>query len=167
MIRSAKKADADAIAGIYNHYVSNTVVSFEESQLSGLEMALRIDKVRKFGMPWMVAEGNEGIVGYAYATKWHERSAYKHTVEVSAYLAATAHSKGWGTLLYESLFRELRNSNIHVVIAGIALPNPASVALHEKFNMTKVGHLAEVGFKFGNWIDVGYWQVHLDAKAHA
>lgn len=163
MIRSAEKADVDAIARIYNHYISNTVVSFEELPLSGLEMALRIDKVRKFGLPWIVAEDNEGIVGYAYASRWHERSAYRHTVEVSAYLATTAHSQGWGTLLYNSLFKELHSSGIHAVIAGIALPNPASVALHEKFNMKKVGHLAEVGFKFGTWIDVGYWEVHLDA----
>lgn len=163
MIRSAEKVDADAIAGIYNHYILNTVVSFEESPLSGVEMALRIEKVRKFGLPWIVAEDNEGIVGYAYATRWHERSAYRRTVEVSAYLAPTAHSKGWGTLLYDSLFKKLRCSSIHVVIAGIALPNLASVALHEKFNMKKVGHLAEVGFKFGKWVDVGYWQVHLDA----
>lgn len=162
MIRLANKSDADVVASIYNHYIANTVVSFEESLLSGADMALRIDKVRECGLPWVVAEDNEGIIGYAYAARWHERSAYRHTVEVSAYIASTAHSKGWGTQLYESLFEQLRVLNIHVIIAGVALPNPASVALHEKFRMKKVAHFAEVGFKFGRWIDVGYWQVHLD-----
>jgi L-amino acid N-acyltransferase YncA len=163
MIRLATRADADVVTSIYNHYILNTVVSFEEAALSGADMALRIDKVRAFGLPWLVAENEEEVVGYAYATRWQERSAYKHTVEVSAYLSRTAVSQGWGTQLYKSLFEELRKSDIHVVIGGIALPNAASVALHEKFGMKKVAHFAEVGFKFGSWIDVGYWQVNLNA----
>lgn len=94
-------------------------------------MALRMDGVRARDLPWLVAESNEQVVGYAYATRWNERSAYKHTVEVSAYLASNEQAKGWGTRLYESLFEELKDGSIHVVIAGIALPNAASVALHE------------------------------------
>lgn len=163
MIRPAKNTDADEVASIYNHYIQNTVVSFEESAITGADIALRLEKVRKYGLPWMVAEQDQKIIGYAYTTQWHERSAYKHTVEISAYLADSACSKGWGTQLYDALFKELRTLNIHTVIAGIALPNAASVALHEKFQMKKVAHFAEVGFKFGQWIDVGYWQVRLEA----
>lgn len=162
MIRPAENEDAAAIAGIYNHYVLNTVVSFEEAELTAAQMMERIGKVRAFGLPWLVAEDGQEIVGYAYASRWHDRSAYRHTVEVSAYLASTACSKGWGTLLYHSLFEALRKLDIHVVIAGIALPNQASVALHEKFGMKKVANFSEVGFKFGRWIDVGHWQILLD-----
>lgn len=163
MIRAAKKEDADALAGIYNHYISNTVVSFEETVLSGEEMVLRVNKAIGLGLPWLVAESDAEVVGYAYATLWHERSAYKHSVEISAYVSSTMCSRGWGTRLYETLFEELNHRSIHVVIAGIALPNAGSVALHEKFGMKKVAHFTEVGFKFGQWIDVGYWQANLNA----
>lgn len=163
MIRLAKNTDAEAIVTIYNHYILNTVVSFEESILSSEDMILRINKVRGVGLPWMVAENDSEIVGYAYAAPWNERCAYRYTVEVSVYIANSAYSQGWGTRLYEALFAELRAANMRIVIAGIALPNPASVALHEKFSMKKVAHFAEIGFKFGHRIDVGYWQGHLDA----
>src|SRR5690606_6669978 len=111
--------DGDVIAKIYNHYILNTTVSFEESEVSGEDMSLRIKKVLTPGLPWLVAEEKDKVIGYAYATRWHERSAYRNTVEVSAYLSNSARSRGWGTQLYNSLFDELRNSNIHVVIAGI------------------------------------------------
>lgn len=163
MIRLARSADAEAVAAIYNHYIRNSVASFEESTLSRDEMALRIDEVHACRLPWLVAEDTTGILlGYAYATPWRKRSAYRHTVEISTYLTSTEGSKGWGTQLYQSLFKELRKLDIHTVIAGIALPNAVSVALHEKFGMKKVAHFAEVGFKFGEWIDVGYWQINLN-----
>ncbi len=161
MIRVAKASDADEIASIYNHYILNTVITFEESTVSGAAMALRIDKVGARGLPWLIAEDDNGIVGYAYATAWNDRSAYNRTVEVSVYISHTSLSRGWGTVLYQSLFDELTRSDIHVIIGGIALPNAASVALHEKLGMEKVAHFSEVGFKFGEWIDVGYWQVNL------
>jgi phosphinothricin acetyltransferase len=163
MIRSVKSTDADALARIYNHYIQNTVVTFEEATLSGASMALRINGIETFGLPWLVAERGGKIIGYAYATRWKERSAYRHTVEVSAYLSSSLLSKGWGTKLYEALFAALRQSAVHIVIAGIALPNDASVALHEKFGMKKVAHFEEVGFKQGRRVDVGYWQVCLNA----
>lgn len=162
MIRRAKRSDAGAIAAIYNYYIQHTVITFEESLLCGPDMVLRIDKVDGSGLPWLVAEENGDVVGYAYATPWNERSAYRHTVEISAYVARTSLSQGWGTRLYESLFEALRKSTVHVVIGGIALPNAASIALHEKFGMKKVAHFPQVGFKFGDWIDVGYWQVPLN-----
>ena len=160
-IRLATTADAGAIADIYNHYVLNTVITFEEQAISTQEMAGRIGEVLAFPLPWLVAEQDGRIAGYAYATKWKGRCAYRYSVESSVYLAPGTERQGLGTQLYSALFARLKEQGMHVVIGGIALPNPASIALHEKFGMTKVAHFSEVGFKFGKWIDVGYWQAKL------
>jgi len=163
MIREATENDAEAIVEIYNYYIRNTVVTFEETEVDATDFIARINKVQNSGYSWIVAIDNEQVVGYAYSSKWNERTAYRNTAEVSVYLSHTAISKGWGTKLYEALFTGLRNKDIHVVIGGITLPNPASVALHEKFGMEKVAHFKEVGFKFNTWLDVGYWQVRINA----
>ncbi len=162
MIRDANETDFAAIADIYNHYIRNTVVTFEEVEIDQREIAGRVKKVATAGLWWLVAEENENIVGYAYASKWQERSAYRNTVEVSVYLHFEHVGKGHGSRLYEELFRRLRAKGMHIAIGGIALPNAASAALHEKFGMEQVAHFREVGFKFDQWIDVGYWQVTLD-----
>lgn len=161
MIRAAVHADADAIARIYNHYVLHTVVTFEEKPISATEMAGRMEAVAAASLPWLVSEIEQEVVGYAYAGKWHARSAYRHTAECTVYLDASVTGRGIGTSLYGGLFAILRAGGIHVLVGGIALPNEASVALHEKFGMKKAGHLKAVGFKFGQWIDVGYWQIIL------
>ncbi len=101
------------------------------------------------------------VAGYAYASRWNLRSAYRHTVECTAYLAPDATGRGLGTRLYEELFARLRSLDVHAVIAVIALPNPASVALHERFGLRQAGLFREVGRKFGAWVDVGYWQATL------
>jgi phosphinothricin acetyltransferase len=101
------------------------------------------------------------VQGFAYASKWKGRCAYRYSVESTAYLADCSTGRGIGTRLYEALFTELRKSKMHVVMAGIALPNDASIALHEKLGFEKVAHFREVGWKFGKWIDVGYWQLLL------
>ena len=163
MIRQAKSCDAENIASIYNHYISNTIITFEEDTVSADEMSNRIQQIMSMGLPWLVAEKNDKIAGYAYASKWKGRCAYRFSVEATVYLSPSAKSEGWGTRLYEALFSELKENSIHVVIGGITLPNPASIALHEKFGMKKVAHFKEVGFKFGQWVDVGYWQVELSA----
>lgn len=163
-IRPAQPDDAVAIAAIYNHYVLTTVISFEEEAVSEADMAGRIADVQAGGLPWLVAEREGRVIGYAYATKWRVRPAYRFSVEVSVYLDAHEQARGIGTRLYEALFAVLREKSVHVVIGGIALPNEASVALHEKFGMRKVAHFAEVGFKFGEWRDVGYWQVVLSSN---
>ena len=106
-------------------------------------------------------EENDQILGYAYAGKWHERCAYRYTAESTVYLDSKSGGKGYGTLLYQSLLADLKDLQYHVVIGGVALPNPASVALHEKFGFKKVAHYEEVGFKFDQWIDVAYWQLSL------
>ncbi|TXS92893.1 N-acetyltransferase [Parahaliea maris] len=163
MIRSATQTDAAAVAHIYNHYVESTVVTFETDPVSDGEMAGRIDECRHASLPWLVAEDAGEIIGYAYASKWKGRCAYRYAVEATVYLDHRVASHGWGTKLYGELFAQLKQQGLHTVIGGIALPNPASVALHEKFGMEKVAHFREVGFKFDRWIDVGYWQALLDS----
>jgi phosphinothricin acetyltransferase len=157
-IRAATLADADAIAGIYNHYITNTVVTFEEEALSPSEIAARIETVRSASLPWLVAEAGGQVAGYAYAAKWHGRSAYRFSTEITVYLAPDHARRGLGSRLYGQLLPILRDQGIHAVMGGIALPNEASVALHEKFGLENVAVFKEVGFKFGRWIDVGYWQ---------
>ncbi len=158
MIRSAKAADAGAVAAIYNHYVTDTVVTFEEEPLSADDMATRLAEVEAAGLPWLVAEEQGQLIGYAYAGEWKGRCAYRYSVEVSVYLSPRATGQGCGTRLYRELFARLAAQSMHVVIGGITLPNPASIALHEKFGMEQVAHFREVGFKAGRWLDVGYWQ---------
>ena len=161
MIRPATPQDAAALCAIYNHYVDNTVITFEEVRVKEAEFRARIAKVQDAGLPWLVADSEGTPVAYAYAGPWKERSAYRFSVETSVYLAPAHTGKGWGTRLYEALFAELRKTSVHAVIGGIALPNAASVALHERFGMRKVAHFPEVGFKFGRWVDVAYWQLEL------
>lgn len=161
MIRTATAGDADAIARIYNHYVANTIITFEEQAVSSEEMAARIAEVAAASLPWLVAELDGSIVGYAYASKWKGRCAYRFSAECTVYLDPDCVGRGYGTQLYESLFAALRERGMHAVIGGVALPNPASVALHEKLGMRKVAHFGEVGYKFDRWIDVGYWQATL------
>jgi phosphinothricin acetyltransferase len=98
------------------------------------------------------------ILGYAYATKWRARAAYRFSVEVSVYLASARRGRGWGKQLYTALLDDLAKRDVHAVIGGIALPNEASIALHEKMGFQKVAHFERVGFKNQQWIDVGYWQ---------
>jgi L-amino acid N-acyltransferase YncA len=157
-IREAAASDAAAIASIYNHYVTGTVVTFEEEPVSVAEIARRIEEVRSASLPWLVAETDSHVVGYAYARSWNVRTAYRFSVEITVYLAPAHAGRGIGSQLYSELFPILQARRIHAVIGGIALPNEASVALHEKFGLRKVAQFEEVGFKFNRWIDVGYWQ---------
>jgi phosphinothricin acetyltransferase len=161
MIRSAATRDAEAICGIYNPHIRGTIVSFEEIEVPIPEMAERIIGVTQ-SFPWLVGEQNGAILGYAYAGTFSERSAYRHSVFSTIYVHEKAQRKGIGTILYSALLERLRAApHVHAVLGGIALPNAASVALHEKCGFKKVAHLSEVGFKFGRWIDVGYWQIAL------
>ncbi len=160
-IRPAAPEDAIRLAEIYNPYVLNTAISFEESPVEPTEMAARVEKLSQASLPWLVAEHNGTVVGYAYATKWRERHAYRFSVECTVYVAEDFHGKRVAHALYEALFQKLRVGGFHAVLAVIALPNPASIGLHEKFGMQKVAHFSQVGFKFGTWHDVGNWQITL------
>ena len=161
MIRPATTADAAAIAAIYNHYVLTTCVTFEEEAVPTAEMAQRIADTRATELPWLLWEEAGKILGYAYASKWKSRCAYRYSVESTVYLDPAATGRGLGTQLYTMLIAELRAQKFHGVIGGVALPNAASVALHEKFGFQKVAHFKEVGWKFEHWIDVGYWELIL------
>lgn len=157
-VRDAAPADAGAIAEIYNHYVRETIVTFEETPIDAAEMARRMETVRAASLPWLVALDGGRVAGYAYAGPWKTRIGYRLTVEISAYLDPSVTGRGIGTALYARLFEVLADRGIRCVIGGIALPNDASVAIHEKFGMRKVAHFERNGIKFGRWIDVGYWQ---------
>ena len=160
MLRQATPSDAAQICAIYNHYVRETVVTFEESPVSEAEMARRITDVTA-RLPWLVWETDGTITGYAYATAWRARAAYRHCVESSIYLAPEATRRGLGSRLYTALIAELRQRGLHCIIGGAALPNPASVLLHERLGFEKVAQFRQVGFKFGRWIDVAYWELML------
>jgi L-amino acid N-acyltransferase YncA len=160
MIRPAKPSDAGALCGIYNHYILHTRITFEEEPLADIEMRDRITTITRT-FPWLVYEENGTVIGYTYASKWKERSAYRYSVEAAIYLDVHHLKKGIGTKLTEELLKQLKTRSLHSVLCGIALPNPASIALYEKFGFQKVAHLKEVGFKMDKWIDVGYWELLL------
>ena len=157
MIRHAAMSDAAAIAGIYNYYVVNTAITFEEEMLSADQMAKRIGEVNSAALPWLVAEQSGRVVGYAYAGKWKTRSAYRFSVESAIYLQDGASGKGVGGKLYEELLRieGAQRSRRHWrnCTAKSKQCRPSC-----EVRLRKVAHFEEVGFKFGRWLDVGYWQ---------
>lgn len=157
MIRSVEVNDAGAIADIYNHYVLHTVVTFEEKKVSEAEMRKRIRAVSD--LPWLVFEERAQVQGYAHASRWKSRCAYKYSLETSVYLPPGAQGQGIGHMLYQQLIDQLKDSGYHALIGGIALPNEPSIALHKKLGFRKIGQFEQVGYKFGRWVDVGYWQL--------
>jgi phosphinothricin acetyltransferase len=159
-IRRATPADADAICRIYNPYVVETIISFEEVPVAVPEMAARIEELSRTH-PWYVHEDSGAVVGYAYGGPWRARAAYRDAVESTVYVESGRVGDGIGSGLYDVLIAELRRRSFHCVMGGIALPNAASVALHEKKGFTQVAHFREVGWKFQRRIDVGYWELVL------
>ena len=160
-VRPATAFDGEALARIYNYYVLNTVITFEEETVSAATMATRVAEVQSASLPWLVAEVDGVVVGYTYASKWKVRSAYRYSVETTIYLEQGREGQGLGTRLYSELLRILREQGIHAAIGGAALPNEASVALHEKLGFERVATFTQVGFKFQQWVDVAYWQILL------
>lgn len=161
MIRQAIPDDATAIIAIYNHYVATTTITFEEHAVTVADMAQRIQDVST-SLPWLVWVQAGQVLGYAYATPWRARSAYRFSVESTVYVSPHHARKGIGSALYIELVNALRTRGLRVVLGGIAQPNPASVALHENLGFEKVAHFKRVGRKFDRWIDVGYWELSLD-----
>jgi len=160
MIRSVEPKDAREIVDIYNFYINNTDITFEEQPVSVDEMERRIrDVTAKY--PWLVIEEDGEILGYAYSSKYRERSAYRYTAELTIYMKNGEEGKGLGAELMRRVIEETRGGGIHTLISAIAIPNERSVAIHEKFGFEKAGHLKDVGFKFDRWIDVGYWELVL------
>lgn len=149
--------DAGDVAGIYNYYVKNTHHTFETEPIETDTMQVRIAEVQE-EYPFLVAVSGGTMAGYCYAAQFKLREAYEHSAEVSIYVKSDTHQRGVGTRLYTRLFEELADTHIHVLIAGIALPNDISIRFHEKMGFEKVAHFKEVGYKLGRWIDVAYWQ---------
>ena len=160
-IRDAEpQRDAAACAAIYAPHVEESPVSFEEQAPDAGELAARIERYRA-GHAWLVAEREGRVVGYAYATAFNERPAYRWSTSVSVYIADGARGEGVGRALYESLFARLRERGFRMACAGITLPNEASVALHERLGFELVGVNREIGWKQGAWRDVGWYQLEL------
>ena len=160
LIRAIQPEDAAAVAGIFNYYIENTIVTFEEQAIDSAEMLRRIE-AHPSHLPWLVFEAEGDVVGYALLTSWNSRCSYRESLESTVYLDPEAVGKGIGSRLYSELLGFARKGGFHTIMGGISLPNPASQALHEKFGYKKVAEFKEVGFKFGKRIDVGYWQVML------
>ncbi|MFL6695626.1 MAG: arsinothricin resistance N-acetyltransferase ArsN1 family B [Vitreoscilla sp.] len=160
-IRTAEPADAEALSAIYAPIVRDTTISFELDPPSVAEMRSRIVTTMK-ALPWLVSvDGHGAVDGYVYASKHRERAAYQWSVDVTAYVREDARGQGVGKRLYVTLFDELVRLGYFQAFAGIALPNAASIALHESLDFEPLGVYRKVGFKHGSWRDVGWWQKEL------
>lgn len=160
MIRSASLNDAAAIAAIYAPIVKGTVISLEDDPPSASQIARRIEALLPT-MPYLVAERGGSVIGFAYGSRHRDRSGYRFAVDVTVYVDEAARRTGTGRLLYTHLLGELRERKLHRAYAGIALPNVGSVGLHEAMGFRHIGTYHEVGFKFGKWHDVGWWERDL------
>lgn len=159
-IRSAQIEDATDLVAIYAPYVEGTAITFETEVPTVADFAGRIEKtLEKF--PYLVAVEEGKIVGYAYASTYYARAAYDWTVELSVYVAQEARGKGIGNLLYDALEEDLTARGFKNFLACIALPNPASLALHEKRGYEQVAHFKKVGYKFDTWHDIVWLQKSL------
>lgn len=163
MIRPVEPSDAAAIADIYNHYIDETIITFEYDRVDAAEIESRIKSAIDGGYPYIVyvaPESNE-LIGYAYAGQWRKRVAYRYVVESAIYLQAGMERQGIGRKLYAELFEQLRQREFRSVIAGVSIPNEASSAAHRSMGFRLVGVFEKVGFKFDRWIDVEFWQLDL------
>lgn len=166
-IRAATAADADAIARIYAPYVATSSVSFEDVAPDAEEIARRIALFDGL-YPWLVCMAAEDgtLLGFAYASRFRERPAYRFTVETSVYVAGELQRNGIGQMLYAALLDTLEAQGFTQAIATIAIPNDGSIRLHEAMGFFRAGNFREIGYKQGQWRDVGYWQRELAAPSH-
>ena len=159
-IRFARESDAPAVVGIYGPFCEDSPVSFETTIPSVSEVERRIRTVSE-QYPWLVCESQAKVLGYAYASRHHDRAAYRWSVDVAVYLSESNRGQGVGTALYTALFALLRIQGFFNAYAGITLPNPASVRLHQRFGFEPVGVYRRVGYKAGGWHDVSWWALPL------
>ena len=161
-IRHATDADLDGINDVYNFYVLNHQATFD---LEPIAMEARREWASHYTAKGrhrlLVAVDDDRVLGYATSSVFRDRPAYDRTVETSAYLAPDACGRGIGTALYDALFAELSSEDVHRAIALIAVPNPASIALHERSGFTKAGHITEAGWKLDRWWDITWWEKPL------
>lgn len=160
LFRLAKDSDAEAIAAIYRPSVEATAISFETTAPDRDEIARRIGETRR-SYPWLVCDVGGRVAGYAYAARHRVRGAYQWSVDTSVYVERAHRRCGVGRGLYVSLFAILAAQGYFNAYAGIALPNAASVALHESMGFETIGVYRRVGYKLGQWHDVGWWQLAL------
>lgn len=161
IVRDAVPGDAAALSAIYEHYVLNTVITFDETPLTPPEWAGKVAHMQADGWPVLVAEVDGAVLGYAYVSQFRPKSAYRFTVEDSIYLAPTATGRGIGRPLLSELIERARAAGAHSVIAVIAAPGEVSIALHHRAGFVHAGVLADVGFKFGEWVDTIQMQLTL------
>jgi phosphinothricin acetyltransferase len=162
----AVAADLEAVAGIFTHYVTSSVVTFEKTPPTVADWRQRLDDLSRQGLPFLVAKIGDEVVGYAYASPWRPKPAYRHTVEDSVYLAPGWTGRGLGRALLESLLRECEQAGARQVVAVIAdTGSDASAALHHRLGFTHVGRLTSVGRKHGRWVDTVLMQRSLPAAA--
>jgi len=159
-IRIANAGDGAAVAAVYRPYVEDSAISFETDPPDAVEMTKRIETTLQ-RYPWLVCLDGADVVGYAYASEHKTRAAYRWAADVSVYLRHDVHRRGLGRGLYTALFSLLVAQNLVNAYAGITLPNPKSVGLHEALGFRRVGVYERVGFKSGSWRDVGWWQLAL------
>jgi L-amino acid N-acyltransferase YncA len=152
--------DAAGCAAIYRPFVESTAVSFEAHPPSHNDFARRIQTITETH-PWLVAEDDNSVVGYAYGCPHRERAAYRWAADVTVYVDPAKRRQGIGRALYTTLFQLLKKQGIYVLCAGVTLPNDASVALHESLGFVPVGIYEKIGYKLGRWHDVGWWQLPL------
>jgi phosphinothricin acetyltransferase len=162
-IRLARQSDAAAMAAIYAPYCESTPVSFETSAPSPEEFAARIQNITEH-WPWLVLDDNGSIAGYAYAGRHRERAAYRWAVDTAVYVSGQYHRRGVGRALYTTLFSVLRDQGYFKACAGITIPNPASVALHEAVGFALVGVYRGIGFKQGSWHDVAWYEAEVQPE---
>ena len=162
LMRHAREADLTQINDIYNYYVINTPVTFDFEPVTLEERVVWYERFAESG-PYQlfVAEGEGSVLGYAYSYAFRDRRAYDTTVEVTVYCADDATGRGIGTQLYTALFEAIEGQDLRLVIAGITLPNEASLRLHERFGFTPAGVMQEVGRKFDRFWDVGWFEKRL------
>ena len=161
LIRLAAPADAAALAQVYRPYVEDSRISFEEQAPGAVEMAHRIAGDMPGFHPWLVAEEDEGILGFASSSPFRTRRAYRWSVETGIYLASGAGGRGLGKRLLAALTGLLERQSYVAAIGAIALPNEPSIRLHESLGFVAAGTYRGTGFKMGEWIDVGLWQKDL------
>lgn len=157
-IRKVNINDALNISDIYNYYITNTAITFETEPLTEEQMRMRITEISA-NFPYFVYEIKSSVVGYCYVNSWKSRCAYHNTLETTFYVHPDFVSKGIGRKLMQELIKALEKTSAHALIAGISLPNEASIKLHENAGFEKVAHFKQVGRKFDNWIDVGNWEL--------
>ncbi len=161
MNREAGEADLAAIAAIHAPYVTDTVATFDEEPLPVEGWREKWRSACDADQPWYVCEEGGKVLGFAYCGSFRPKAAYRLTVETTIYLDRDAAGRGLGRSLYSDLLAEAGRRGFHLAVAGVTLPNDASVRLHEGFGFTPVGVFTEVGHKFGEWRDVGWWQRRL------